>query len=104
MPKLNGILSFEESLKRAEENDLNLFFDKKGVFFGELVKQKDKDKTDKNAIFKIGIFIGPEGGWTEEEIKAAQEKNFKIVSLGKLNFRAETAAIITSYLVSQEIL
>lgn len=108
LPKLNGILSFEESLKKAGENDLNLFFDKKGVFFGELAEQKEilkfKNKTDKNAIFKIGVFIGPEGGWTEEEIKASQEKNFKIVSLGKLNFRAETAAVIASYLVSQEIL
>lgn len=39
------------------------------------------------------IFIGPEGGFSEKEITAAQNKNFKICSLGKTILRIETAAI-----------
>ena len=43
----------------------------------------------------VCIFIGPEGGFTEEEIAAACEAGIKPVSLGKRILRAETAAIAT---------
>jgi len=50
------------------------------------------------SISKIGVFVGPEGGWTEEEIKKAQSSNgFTIVGLGKTVLRAETAAVIASH-------
>lgn len=39
------------------------------------------------------IVIGPEGGFSPEEAKQAQEKGFVFVSLGKRILRAETAAI-----------
>ena len=49
-------------------------------------------------ISKIGVFVGPEGGWDEEEIKKAQSSNgFAFVGLGKTVLRAETAAVIASY-------
>jgi len=44
-------------------------------------------------------FIGPEGGFTEDEVAQAQKKGVAIASLGDLTFRAETAAIIASYSV-----
>lgn len=39
------------------------------------------------------ILIGPEGGWARDEVEAAEESGFERVSLGRRNFRAETAAI-----------
>ena len=47
---------------------------------------------------KINIFVGPEGGWEDDEVKFARESDFRIVSLGNLTLRAETAAIVASYL------
>jgi 16S rRNA (uracil1498-N3)-methyltransferase len=47
---------------------------------------------------ELNIFIGPEGGWDETEVKFAMAHNFYLASLGKLILRAETAAIIASYL------
>ncbi len=88
---LKQTISLEKAMEQAKENDINLFFDSSGADF---VREATKDKK------KIGVFIGPEGGWDEEEIKLAQENNFKIVSLGKLTLRAETAAIIASYIVT----
>jgi len=41
----------------------------------------------------VYIFIGPEGGFTSEEISFAKEKGLLIVSFGKRILRAETAAI-----------
>lgn len=44
------------------------------------------------------IFVGPEGGWTPEEVAQAIKAGATIVTLGPLNLRAETAAIVASYL------
>ena len=37
--------------------------------------------------------VGPEGGWTEEEERLAQEAGFQAVSLGRRVLRTETAAL-----------
>lgn len=39
------------------------------------------------------ILIGPEGGFTDEEIEAARQEGFMPVSLGPRRLRAETAAL-----------
>ncbi len=39
-------------------------------------------------------FVGPEGGFTENEIELFKKNNFKILSLGPNILRAETAAIV----------
>ena len=46
-------------------------------------------------------FIGPEGGFTEEEVAAAKAAGLVIASLGKLTLRGETAAIVASYLITR---
>jgi len=52
----------------------------------------DVSKDDLNLVL-----IGPEGGFTDKEIKNLVNKGFKTISLGKTILRAETAAIyITS--------
>lgn len=43
-------------------------------------------------IPSIGVFVGPEGGFTEREIAEAQAAGFRPVTLGPRILRAETAA------------
>jgi len=47
----------------------------------------------------IVIAVGPEGGWTEGEVKRAIEFNFEAVSLGSRILRAVTAPIVALSLV-----
>ncbi|MBR3347823.1 MAG: RNA methyltransferase, partial [Mycoplasmataceae bacterium] len=55
--------------------------------------------TKKNVVYNdlfeqnVAFFIGPEGGFTEEEIEQARKENIKLVYLGKRILRAETAAL-----------
>ncbi len=91
VPILHDVMSFERALDIASQNDVNLFFDVSGSMYNSLKMQHSG---------RVGIFVGPEGGWGEKEIELAKEKKFQIVSLGKLTLRAETAAIIASYLVN----
>lgn len=42
---------------------------------------------------KLLLLVGPEGGFSEEEIASAKQQGAKMVSLGKYRLRAETAVI-----------
>ena len=89
LPILREPISFDEAVKQAKSaNDLNLFFQ---AGYPPLGHSMSKFK-------KIGVFAGPEGGWTEEEIKIAQSNGFTLVGLGKTILRAETAVVVASYL------
>jgi 16S rRNA (uracil1498-N3)-methyltransferase len=46
----------------------------------------------------IGIFIGPEGGWDSNERMLAVEQGCSVLSLGTTVLRAETAAVVATYL------
>lgn len=50
-----------------------------------------------------GVFIGPEGGFSREEIRLAETCGFHPVSLGKRILRAETAAIAVLSVVMHEM-
>ncbi len=46
--------------------------------------------------------IGPEGGWTDDELNTAAAHGFSFVSLGSTILRAETAAAIATFLLRYE--
>lgn len=46
------------------------------------------------------LFVGPEGGWSDEEIRIAREANFLFARLGPRRLRAETAAIVATALMA----
>jgi 16S rRNA (uracil1498-N3)-methyltransferase len=48
---------------------------------------------------QVGLFVGPEGGLTPQEVALARDAGASVVSLGKRILRAETAAIVGSALV-----
>ncbi len=51
-------------------------------------------------IQTVGIWIGPEGGFSTEEIEQAKTAGLQPVNLGQLTLRAETAAMIATYLAT----
>lgn len=85
VPEILEPINFSKAIEIAEGK--NILFDKSG---SEITKNY-KLKT-------INLFIGPEGGWTDDEIKTVKSLNFKIASLGPLTLRGETAAVISTYL------
>ena len=89
IPEVFEIMSYKNALKMAEEMDL----------FIVPYESKDGMSSTKNALsemkngMKVGILIGPEGGFDEKEIDLAEQVGGRIVSLGKRILRTETAAI-----------
>ena len=47
----------------------------------------------------VTALVGPEGGWTDEEIESARRAGWRIVTLGGRILRAETAAITVAALL-----
>lgn len=92
LPKLHEAMDFNTAIERASANNyLNLFFN-----IGETPLPSRVRHSVSNT--NIGVFVGPEGGWTDEEIKTARSRSFVLAGLGKTVLRAETAAITASYL------
>ena len=89
IPEVKNVMTFGEALKYSESLDMLLV----------PYECADSVKTLRNKIDELkdgmsaGIFIGPEGGYEEKEIKKAKEHGGEIVSLGKRILRTETAAI-----------
>ena len=52
---------------------------------------------------KIYAMVGPEGGFTEEEVRQAQERGFIPVKLGQRILRTETAAITLVGILQYEL-
>lgn len=97
IPKLRGILSFNEALEDMKNNDMNIcpYENERTVSIKNAIKDAD--------INTIGIFVGPEGGFEEEEIKSIQDIDSKVVSLGPRILRTETASVVASSIVLYEL-
>lgn len=50
---------------------------------------------------EISLFIGPEGGWDDEERMAASDAKCKFASLGNSILRSDTAAIVATFVALQ---
>ena len=51
----------------------------------------------------VALLIGPEGGFTDEEVQLAQASGASPISLGRRILRTETAAVVASALILHEL-
>ncbi|GAA4850171.1 16S rRNA (uracil(1498)-N(3))-methyltransferase [Algivirga pacifica] len=85
LPNIGELTPFEEFVSNVEADE---------KFIAYVPENPD------HHLFKVAspnknycVLIGPEGGFTEEEVAFAKQHGFKAVSLGKSRLRAETAAL-----------
>jgi len=83
-------------VKPIKINDINKYMSELNLFAYE----KDTNIDSSFKAKSITYVIGPEGGFTINEVNKFNELGFKTISLGKRILRAETAAIyLTSIIV-----
>ncbi len=89
IPQISDVLTYKQALEKAKELDLFLvpYESKNGMADTKEALSQIK------AGMSVGILIGPEGGFDEQEIVSAMENGGKVISLGKRILRTETAAI-----------
>jgi 16S rRNA (uracil1498-N3)-methyltransferase len=86
LPVITGCVTFRGAV--AEAPGLRLFADEDG---GPPLLTALPTSPHQGA--EVSVLLGPEGGWTGAERSLALEQGWKLVSLGPLVLRAETAAM-----------
>lgn len=66
----------------------------------EKAAEKDGAKTEE---LSVGVFIGPEGGFADEEVSKAKAAGAEIITLGKRILRTETAGLATMAILMYEL-
>ena len=84
-PALEAPVAFEEVISRA---GTRLLFD------------ADAEPSAESVEGPVTILIGPEGGWSENELRLAREHGCRFERLGPRRLRAETAAIAAMAVVA----
>jgi len=90
IPQVTGVMSFKEALTFAGG------FEVKVIPF-EHARGMDGTRQEFGRIgpgMDVGIFIGPEGGFEDEEIALAASAGVRAVSLGRRILRTETAGLM----------
>ncbi|MBF0211281.1 MAG: 16S rRNA (uracil(1498)-N(3))-methyltransferase [Desulfamplus sp.] len=97
LPIIHAPISFDEIITISSSYDEKVVFWEKATTPVDEIRNRF-DKNIKNRD-KIIVMIGPEGGFSEDEIDLAQKSGFKDYTLGSRILRAETATIAASTLI-----
>lgn len=98
IPTVHSVMNYKDAVEYAKTLDIN-------IMPYELCDSSTMNET--RNIFEnikpgqsVGIFIGPEGGFSDEEAKYAVDEGFHSVTLGRRILRTETAGFtVLSWLV-----
>ena len=89
IPEISGVQSFREAVEEAGELDVCLIPYEKA----ENMARTREILSGIPAGASIGVFIGPEGGFEEEEVREAMEAGARPITLGRRILRTETAGM-----------
>jgi len=90
LPKVNSISSFDHFLELNNDYKLIAHLKNNNSFNKKIIGNKDK----------IVIMIGPEGGFSDEEILKAKKEKINEISFGKNRFRSETAGVFAVSIIN----
>jgi len=91
LPVLDEPRSFSKVLEVKAPTRI-VFSEKNGSALKDAIKQSP-----------VLYMIGPEGGWTDEELVFAQQRGFALVGLGGTRLNTKTAAVVATALVRYEL-
>lgn len=99
LPVIKDIVRFDAALDHIPKYDLTIM----PALSDEAVPLRSVLSEIEDRPSRILVIIGPEGGFSKNEIAAASEKGAVPVSLGALTLRSDTAAIATLAILNHEL-
>ena len=91
-PNIDELINFDDFINHCKSDEKFIAHcknDSKEYFGNYTIKSNS-----------VTVLIGPEGGFSDNEIKNAKNKGFVSVSLGSSRLRTETAAIVATQVLS----
>ena len=101
VPRLRPALKFDAALEAAKNHALRLIPWEQEA--GLSLRAAIRAHAGAGMPESMGVLIGPEGGFSEDEVEAARTAGFQAVTLGPRILRMETAAVVATALVIDEI-
>lgn len=97
IPEISPVMTFDQALVSLKNFDFKL-----------IPWEKEKSRSIKTILKKaaakdIAVFIGPEGGFSEDEIEQAKNAEVIPVTLGPRILRSETAGLVVAALIVYEL-
>jgi len=87
VPKIESLQTYSDMLHNASTDHLRLIvWERDGIRLKKMLEGSKERK-------KIFFVIGPEGGFSQDEVEKAERVGFVAVTLGKRILRAETASL-----------
>lgn len=102
LPALEDALMFEHAVSQAYRRGGRIIMPYEGESSLTL-REALAPNEEGERPFSISLFIGPEGGFEEEEVQLARQAGAAVVTLGKRILRAETAAIAATTAILYEL-
>ena len=98
IPEVKNVVKISDICSKIKNYDISI------VAFENEKEYSIKDilRNNKEKINSIAIIIGPEGGFSKEEVLALEENGARAVSLGKRILRTETAPITLLSMIMYE--
>lgn len=93
VPKINPIVSFDELLKSIPESSNRFIAWTPEDKANHLLKRVQPDQS-------CCVLVGPEGGFSLDEVEQAKLLNFEPISLGNSRLRTETAALSATHVLN----
>jgi len=99
IPKITDIITYDEVLQCPEDSILKIIFWEGETNTGikEILHSKKYE-----GVTDFFVVVGPEGGFSNEEIEMASRVGFLPASLGKLVLKVETAALVILSIIQYE--
>jgi 16S rRNA (uracil1498-N3)-methyltransferase len=82
VPEVLKPIPFTEAARQAGEHGILLH------------NASDLDLLEEVVSSPVSLFVGPEGGWSEEEMRLAREAGLAFAQLGPYRLRSETAGMV----------
>lgn len=95
LPDVTEEMAFEDAVDRLRSASLRFVTSSEG---GRLESRFDLPACEEERLSAV-VLIGPEGGFSREELDRAEGAGFQPLSLGPRRLRVETAAIVAATLV-----
>lgn len=98
IPRVMDVLSWQQAMQNIT-----------GDFQGILLWESEDTKSLKETLFSMNcrnpvyVFVGPEGGFTKEEVALAKEKGVSTVTLGPRILRTETAGMAALSIIMYQL-
>lgn len=104
IPIVSDPIEFDEALVKLKTMDIFLvpYENAENLGVKGVVSELKKSGTIKQ-VKKIGIMVGPEGGFEEKEIKQLKDEGAYIITLGSRILRTETAGFVATSLIQYEL-